>query len=145
MKHYIWLLFLLASVLTLSWYMAPAPDHFMAENGPKEHYQTYCSGCHGEQMQAFVDRKWLYGNTEDALVKSIKKGHPDAGMPAFGGTFSNEEIKALAQYIQSGLSKMKDYDFQEAPFEAGRFVSAGMNLQLDTVVEGLDVPWGLAF
>lgn len=144
MKKLIWLTCCVIGMLVLSWKMAPEASRRL-DGTPEENFQSYCSGCHGEQMQAFVDRKWLHGNTEDALIKSIKKGHPDAGMPAFGGTFSNAEIKALAQYIQSGLSKMKEYSFQETPFSEGRFSSAGMSLRVDTVLDGLDIPWGLAF
>ena len=29
---------------------------------PAANYKNYCSSCHGELMEAFVDRKWKYGS-----------------------------------------------------------------------------------
>src|SRR5687768_9186444 len=48
---------------------------------PEANYKNYCAGCHGEKMDAFVDRKWKHGNTEQDLFKAIKVGYPDDGMP----------------------------------------------------------------
>ena len=67
------------------------------EEKADKNYQTYCSGCHGGKMDAFVDRKWKYGNSPENLYKSIKNGYVDGGMPAFEKTFSDKEIKDLTE------------------------------------------------
>lgn len=108
-------------------------------------YETTCSGCHGEQMQAFVDRKWKYGNSEEELFKSIKLGHPENGMPAFGQTLSDEEINMMVSYIKSGLDKVGEYDFAEDEKLAEVFETEEFSFRIDTVVSGLQVPWGMAF
>jgi aldose sugar dehydrogenase len=107
-------------------------------------FKSYCSGCHGIQMQAFVDRKWKFGNSQDSIIASITKGRADAGMPAFGEAFTSKEIADLAAFIESGIQNVNKYSFakKELPsiFQAEKF-----QYRLDTVFSGLDVPWGMAF
>ncbi|HZH96216.1 MAG TPA: cytochrome c, partial [Flavisolibacter sp.] len=58
---------------------------------PASNYKEYCSGCHGEEMNAFVDRKWKHGNTDEDLFKAIKVGYHDEGMPGFDTAFTDKE------------------------------------------------------
>jgi hypothetical protein len=39
---------------------------------PASNYKEYCSGCHGEEMNAFVDRKWKHGSTDEDLLKQLR-------------------------------------------------------------------------
>lgn len=107
-------------------------------------YMTNCSGCHGEHMNAFVDRKWKHGNTQKDLIRGIKHGYPDEGMPAFDAAFTDEEIKDLADYILTGIKNVDRYLIDEKP-ASDVFKTEKMTIRLDAVVEGLDVPWGIAF
>ena len=117
-----------------------------ADSGSVENnYKNFCSGCHGEKMDAFVDRKWKYGSTKEDLFKGIKHGYPDGGMPAFDSAFSNTEMYALADYILAGIKNLKRYDFNKAPVPENLFVSEALNIKLDTVVKGLGSPWSIAF
>lgn len=111
---------------------------------PAENYQNYCSSCHGEKMDAFVDRGWKHGNSQADLVKGITKGYADEGMPAFEKTFSKKEIEELAAYILKGIKNREAYDFDDAP-KSNIFKSEKLTIKLDTVAIGLDVPWGMAF
>src|SRR5690606_35881667 len=82
------------------------------ENGNNKaaaHFKTYCSSCHGEKMEAFVDRKWKYGKSREDIFKSIKNGYEESGMPSFKTAFKDGEIYALADYILKGLSSMDRY------------------------------------
>ncbi|MEM6629708.1 MAG: PQQ-dependent sugar dehydrogenase [Bacteroidota bacterium] len=108
-------------------------------------FTQYCSGCHGAQMQAFVDREWKHGKTKDSIVLSIKSGFADAGMPAFDSTFSDQEVANLADYILTGLEKAAIYDFDEAPSSNIFPTEAGFSLQLDTIATGMKSVWGMAF
>ncbi|MCX2739919.1 PQQ-dependent sugar dehydrogenase [Pontibacter anaerobius] len=111
----------------------------------KASYISYCSGCHGEELEAFADRKWKHGSSDEDLFKAIKHGYPDEGMPAFDETFTDEEIKGLVAYIKEGIKEVKAYDFTEERSQAAVQQSEDLNFRLDTVVTGLDVPWGMAF
>jgi hypothetical protein len=44
----------------------------IADDGPELNYKNFCSGCHGEKMDAFVDRKWKHGSEKDDLLKLLK-------------------------------------------------------------------------
>jgi glucose/arabinose dehydrogenase/cytochrome c553 len=107
-------------------------------------YQTYCSGCHGVKMNAFVDRRWKHGNKRTDLYKSIKLGYVDGGMPSFDATFSEKEIYQLADYILSGIKNVDRYAGSDKPSSA-IFKTESLTIRLDTVAKGLNIPWGIAF
>jgi glucose/arabinose dehydrogenase len=111
---------------------------------PETNYKTYCSSCHGEQVEMFADRKWKFGNTKPELVASVAKGHPELGMPAWEASLKPDEIDALADYILQGIEKRKQYDFS-VPKSPTFTAASGLTLRLDTVARGLSVPWGVAF
>ena len=111
----------------------------------ENHYKNFCAGCHGEKMDAFVDRKWKYGNTREDLFIGIKKGYPDGGMPAYDSAFSTEEMYALADYIIAGIKNRERYDFSSAGKNENLFVSEDQNVKLDTIVKGMESPWSMAF
>lgn len=110
----------------------------------EKNYKSYCAGCHGEKLDAFVDRKWKYGSSRNDLFKGIKYGYTNGGMPAFDSTFNSNEIYALADYILDGIKNRERYDFKETAKE-NLFVSEEQNVKLDTVVSGLSIPWAIAF
>ncbi|GAB3203765.1 glucose/arabinose dehydrogenase [Pontibacter aydingkolensis] len=111
----------------------------------KAAYISYCSGCHGEELEAFTDRKWKHGSSDEDLFKAIKHGYPDEGMPAFDKAFTDEQIKGLVAYIQEGIKQVKQYDFSDENTLAAIQRSEKLSFKLDTVVSGLEVPWGMAF
>ncbi len=117
-----------------------------ADTGKAEaNYKNYCAGCHGEQMNAFVDRKWKHGNEKADLFKAIKHGYHDEGMPGFDSAFTDDEINELAAYITKGIENVKRYDFSNASVKSNIFKTESGTVKLDTIVKGIDVPWGMAF
>ncbi len=117
----------------------------LADASPKKNYRKYCAGCHGDQMQAFVDRRWVHGNTEADLVKAIKYGYDDEGMPAFDTTFTDAEIKALANYIQEGIKNVERYDFK-GNFDFSKVYQAhDQHFKVEPVLTDLEIPWGITF
>ena len=114
------------------------------EETADKNYQTYCSGCHGGKMDAFVDRKWKYGNSPENLYNSIKSGYVDGGMPAFEKTFSDKEIKDLANYILLGIKNVDKYTSKEKPL-SDTFKTEQNTVKLVNVFSGAKVPWGIAF
>ena len=143
-KHYGTLGMGLLALMSLS-LLAPAPFAPSPSNGPEAHYATYCAGCHGETMEAFVDRKWVYGNSREDLFKAIKYGYEDGGMPSYDTTFTDKEVYALADYILGGIQKRMAYDFQDEAPQSDTFSSNGLRFHLDTVAAGIEVPWSMAF
>lgn len=107
-------------------------------------YKNYCAGCHGEKMDMFVDRKWKHGNKKEDLFKAIKFGYDNDGMPAFGGSLSDKEINALADYILTGVKNVNKYTSEDKP-SSDVFKTEQLTVKLDLVAEGMDVPWGMAF
>lgn len=108
-------------------------------------YKSYCAGCHGEKMDAFVDRQWKHGKTKEDLFKAIKYGYPDGGMPAYTATFKDEEVYALADYILNGIKNRERYDFEKTTVKENLFTSEQQNIVLDTIARGAKSFWGMAF
>ncbi len=109
-------------------------------------YATLCSSCHGDQGAAFVSRTWKHGNTKPDVVKMISTGYLAGGMPAFGTALKPAEIEALADYVLAAPSRGDRYNFAQsnAP-KSNIFKATSMTVRLDTVMRGLESPWGLAF
>ncbi|MBC3787378.1 PQQ-dependent sugar dehydrogenase [Spirosoma utsteinense] len=110
----------------------------------RENYETYCSSCHGEKVEAFVDRKWKHGTQKSELMKSISGGYADLGMPAWKEVLNDKEIDEMADLILTSLKNVDQYKFASKP-TSNVFASEGMTVRLDTVASGLSSPWGLAF
>jgi aldose sugar dehydrogenase len=129
----IFLAFILISSTT------PSADPFVAA---QRNYQEYCAGCHGEELQKFVDGDWQYGKSPEALFNTIKYGQEEIGMPDFKITFSDPEIRDLTSYI---LAKGNQDEFVESSDNDVLIRSEKLNFTLDTILTGLDVPWGMTW
>lgn len=112
------------------------------ERDPSLIYTELCSSCHGQKVEAFVDRKWKHGNTKPEIMASISNGYLDDGMPSWAASLSKGEIDALADLIVQSLGTVTQYDFKDV-VKKDVYTENGMTLKLIPVVEGLDVPWGV--
>jgi glucose/arabinose dehydrogenase len=111
---------------------------------PEFNYQNFCGGCHGEKMDAFVDRNWKHGSSREDLFKGIKTGYHNEGMPAFDSAFNDQQIYELADYIITGIKNVSRYIGNERP-TSNIFKTENLTIRLDTVMKGLNVPWGMVF
>ena len=121
-----------------------AQNSAKAEKLPADNYRTYCAGCHGDNLEKFVDKVWMDQEGTSSIEESIRNGIIEIGMPAFEKTFTDAEIEALALYVKEGIPA----DRQElvASVHANQIIESEVHrFVIDTVVLGLDVPWGLAF
>lgn len=107
-------------------------------------YQSFCGGCHGEKMNAFVDRDWKHGKTREDLFKAIKYGYHDEGMPAFDSAFNDQEVYELSDYIITGIKNVDRYTGTGKP-TSNIFKTKNLTIRLDTVLKGLNSPWGMVF
>ncbi len=139
------IILLMASIISFSCFLFSNNTTDLPPATPAENYKNFCSGCHGVQMEAFVDRRWKYGKEPEDLFKGIKYGYTDGGMPGFEAAFSDEEISDLVDYILRGIENVDRYAFEKTENPDGIFKTAAFDLKLDTVYSGSNVPWGLAF
>lgn len=107
-------------------------------------YQTYCTGCHGANLEKFAAKKWMEEKGNVSAFNSIRNGIENIGMPSFKKTFSDAETEALAAYVKKGIPEDKS-KLQPAITQGGVIESEMQRFVVDTVVTGLKVPWGLAF
>ena len=115
-----------------------------ASNDVEKNYTNYCAGCHGEKLDAFVDRKWKFGNSRENIFTGIKNGYPNAGMPAYKKAFSDQQIYDLTDFILKGIKNRVRYDFGDNT-KQNVFISEEQNIQLDTIARGFKIPWSIAF
>lgn len=110
----------------------------------REQYLNYCAGCHGEKLEKFNKSEWMFGESDEAAFNSIKFGREEMGMPAFEATFTDKEIAALAQYIRTAVPR--EELSEEGALTPERVVeSRRQKFVIDTVLTGLEVPWGMEF
>jgi aldose sugar dehydrogenase len=106
-------------------------------------YAKYCSGCHGEKMEAFVDRKWKYGKHKDSIVRSISAGSPDFGMPSYKDAIAKKDIEAIAALMTEYIKNVDQYKVNTKPL-SDLFTSENLVFSLDTIATDLLSPWGFA-
>lgn len=108
-----------------------------------ENFAKYCASCHGVNQETFTNREWYFGNEKPNIVHSITYGQLDLGMAPFESVLSTEEINDLADFIlEVAKSEKSDFAVDKGP-EIN--VSEKVKFRVDTIVSGLNVPWGLAF
>lgn len=109
----------------------------------QENFQKYCAGCHGNQMERFAGKTWEAYSAGNDLVPVIKNGLAELGMPSFEKAFTEDEMKAISDYI------LKEIKGKKKVTEAKKFPSIISSqhqaYRIDTVARGLSVPWGIAF
>lgn len=86
-------------------------DKQRIDEGGKLFVAYNCMDCHGADGSgamgpSLADGRWHFGGTDADVFQSIYEGRP-AGMPAWGGRISDDQIWRLVAYVQS-LSAGKD-------------------------------------
>lgn len=85
-------------------------------------YAVNCANCHGPRAQGAIkagaelsiiterggkqppdltDAVWDHGASDAAILNTIKKGIPEAMMPPYGGSLSDNQIRNVVAYIRS--------------------------------------------
>lgn len=68
-----------------------------------------CAACHGQELQGLIgpnltDHFWIHGKgTRMDIVKVIREGAADKGMPPWGPVLKREELYSVTKYIMSKL------------------------------------------
>src|SRR6187402_2668499 len=68
-------------------------------------YAQFCANCHGANLQgnkaqSLLDADWQPGKTAADITRLIHEGVATSGMPAFGSTMTDAEIRALVVLIR---------------------------------------------
>lgn len=121
------------------------PDFVYSEERAATNYKNHCGGCHGQRFGSFIERDWLYGNTENEVILSIKNGKPQNGMPSYQSAFTEEEINELAQYILKETNGKSKEDFETGNTSySGLIKSDDLNFRVETINAEINgKPWGM--
>jgi glucose/arabinose dehydrogenase len=115
-------------------------------------WSNNCMKCHGENAQgasapSLLDDTYTWGGSNLELYKSIKDGHPEDGMDAFGTTLKPSEIWGLVVYIREEQAQAKRKQTGSPKADAkGMYTSTHHSYVVQTVADqDLDVPWAVDF
>jgi aldose sugar dehydrogenase len=114
-------------------------------------YAQLCANCHGlalagGQAPSLLDDTWSHGGDDTSLMASIREGRLAAGMPAFKGALTEEEIRAFVIYIREMADKARRDRSTFAKPVANVVVRSEQHaFRLETIAGGLETPWGIAF
>jgi aldose sugar dehydrogenase len=114
-------------------------------------YTEACAGCHGTSAAkgpvgpSLFDDEWVHGRDDDAIVKSIKEGYPDKGMPSFQALLTDQEIWQMVAYIHTQAANLKEKPAY-VPDPDGQVVkSEKQAFTMEIIARNLETPWALAF
>ena len=124
----------------------PEPADELTQEAVAQIYRNNCGGCHGQRLESFVERDWVYGNSRDEVYASIKEGYPDNGMPSYESFLTETELQAITDYILSEIEgKTKEMLLEENPDLSEVIQSENMDFRLEVMTDQIDgIPWGLA-
>jgi aldose sugar dehydrogenase len=145
----------LGTVLTCSLLALVAPAA-SAQPSPKGRdvarvYSETCASCHGAKLEgglgpSLVDDTWKYGGDDASVTQSIREGRPEGGMPPFAGALTPQETRALVIFIREQAARRRSEQTAVAKPMADQAVKSERHaFTLETVVEGLETPWSVAF
>ncbi len=72
----------------------------------EEIYKGKCASCHGTKGEGGIgpnltDDYWIHGAKLSQILKTIREGVADKGMPPWGGMLSADEIHSVLAYVRS--------------------------------------------
>src|SRR5436190_3161385 len=114
-------------------------------------YTETCVACHGNSIAkgpvgpSLFDAEWLHGGEDDAIVKSIKDGYPEKGMPAFKDQMTDPEIWQMVAYIHTQAANLKEKPVFVADPDGQIIKSEKQTYKVEILARNLETPWALAF
>lgn len=129
----------------------PAVAYMVGKGAVADLYATLCASCHaanleGDRSSSLLDDLWTFGADDGSLAESIREGRPSAGMPPFKAALSDRQIASLVVFIREQAGAARQQALPTPTVEIGRvFESERQAFKLETVIDGLETPWGLEF
>jgi glucose/arabinose dehydrogenase/galactose mutarotase-like enzyme len=112
----------------------------------------HCESCHGfaftgARTQGLWNGDWQHAETAADISRVIANGIPGTEMPAFGGLLDDSQIESLTTLMVELLQKYPR-EMVDAALEVSHDQprqSYRETFRLETVVDGLNIPWSIAF
>jgi len=109
-------------------------------------YQQYCATCHGADLKggnggSLVDGIWQFGAADSYKFRNVKFGITHLGMPSYNGVLTDDDIKAILQYVgdtEKNAGAVK-------PAIVKEFETLDYKLNVEVFAEGLEIPWAIDF
>ena len=111
-----------------------------------ETFTKQCASCHGSDLkgeisQSLLDGSWQFGSSKNDIMRSIKFGYPQHGMPAWGGILADAEIDSLVSFLMQEEERL---GITKPPIPETLETQDYM-VKVEVIAEGLDVPWAIDF
>ncbi len=128
-----------------------APVPALLQSRANEIFNTTCAGCHGNaatagpSARALLSNDFLASHTDAQIVQALTDGVPGTPNHSFKTLFFPDEIAQMPALmrIRGGIVNRK---VGPVPDINGKvFTSQKGNFKVETLVRGLNQPWGLAF
>jgi len=143
-RYLLFFIFFLVYLACKNKEITPVMDETARMAAAETNFKKFCSTCHGDNGDVFVDRRWKHGTTRDSIIMNINSGFPELGMPLWDSLFNDQETADLADYLLKAIEKRKQFDFKDSLI-SNTFTHNSETVKLDTIAKGLDNPWGMAF
>jgi len=108
-------------------------------------YKSNCASCHESSVPTFIDREWLNGNSWNEVNRAIRYGHIFMENVDFVKTFPDSAFNKLTDYILVSLEQKTIESFAVDTDYSGVVESEQLSFRIDTIVKGLEIPWGIDF
>jgi len=128
-----------------------APVPALLQTRANEIFITDCSGCHGSNAQpgpsapSLLSNDFLSSHNDNQIVRAIEDGLPNTPNHKFTTLLFPDEMAQMPAYlrIRGGIVNRKT---GPVPDISGKeFTTQKASFKVETLVRGLDQPWGLAF
>ncbi|MEZ5198338.1 MAG: PQQ-dependent sugar dehydrogenase [Bacteroidales bacterium] len=117
---------------------------FLKTKSASENYQLFCAGCHGVNLDQFIDREWIYGKNPARIEQIIADGLENDAMPGYEAVLTNDEIRALGEYILAESKSRHIEKIVATNFQDGVYGNE-FKYKAEVVVDDLEIPWGIEF
>lgn len=112
-------------------------------------YQNNCASCHGNDLNggtgaSLIDDIWNIEPSDSAISQNIKNGNEDLGMPAFGETLTDQEIRSLVIFIRESKLISKNVEIQEKLSEES-ISTTRYEIKFEEIATLDGTLWGLDF
>jgi aldose sugar dehydrogenase len=138
------------SVIACASLALAAPASAAEARDPARIVTELCATCHNQNLVGspapnLVDGLWTHGGSDENILKSIREGFPQSGMPPFDGLMTADETSALLGYMRDLGRKYAAGEIKHpTPPASISLKSERHNFRLETYVPDLATPWGLA-
>jgi aldose sugar dehydrogenase len=120
--------------------------NILAQSDGETKYRQFCAQCHGSDMNggnatSLIDGIWQFGAEDGYITRNIKFGIPHLGMPSYEKSLTDEEIRAVVNYIREGEMARG----VEKPSVPDMLETMDYFMEVETFADGLEIPWAIDF